>query len=121
VRLPGVEAQENQARRLVEDIEEYRQDREAAGQPSVSDAALAGRWLNEVFEPAIAAVPRHKWTKRQPAQLYHELLEHRWYLSEQRGEEVPLQEAIDSYLETVLPDIPDERTIIVDQRPPLDS
>ena len=96
LRLTGLDAQENQARRLLEDIEEYRQEREAAGQPSVSDAALAGRWLNEVFEPTIASVPKRKWTKRQAAQLYHELLEHRWYLSEQRGEEVPLQDAIDS-------------------------
>ena len=119
LRLTGLEAQENQARRLLEDIEEYRLGSEAAGQPPVSDAALAGRWLNEVFEPTIAEVPKHKWTKRQAAQLYHELLEHRWYLSEQRGEEVPLQDAIDSYLQTVLPEIPDERTIIVDQRPPL--
>jgi tRNA A-37 threonylcarbamoyl transferase component Bud32 len=117
LRLTGLDAQENQARRLLQDIEEYRQDREAAGQPPVSDAALAGRWLTEVFEPTIAAVPRHKWTKRQPAQLYHELLEHRWYLSEKQGKEVPLQEAIDSYLQNVLPEIPDERTIIVDQRP----
>jgi tRNA A-37 threonylcarbamoyl transferase component Bud32 len=121
LRLTGLDAQENQARRLLEDIEDYRADREAAEQPPVSDAALAGRWLNEVFEPTIAAVPRHKWTKRQPAQLYHELLEHRWYLSQRRGEEVPLQEAIDSYLEHVLPEIPDERTLIVDQRPTLDD
>jgi tRNA A-37 threonylcarbamoyl transferase component Bud32 len=121
LRLTGLDAQENQARRLLEDIEDYRADREAAEQPPVSDAALAGRWLNEVFEPTIAAVPRHKWTKRQPAQLYHELLEHRWYLSQRRGEEVPLQEAIDSYLEHVLPEIPDERTLIVDQRPSLDD
>jgi tRNA A-37 threonylcarbamoyl transferase component Bud32 len=120
LRLTGLDAQENQARRLLEDIEDYRADREAAEQPPVSDAALAGRWLNEVFEPTIAAVPRHKWTKRQPAQLYHELLEHRWYLSQRRGEEVPLQEAIDSYLEHVLPEIPDERTLIVDQRPTME-
>jgi tRNA A-37 threonylcarbamoyl transferase component Bud32 len=121
LRLTGLEAQENQARRLLEDIEEFRQDLEAAGEPPVSDAALAGRWLTEVFEPTIAAVPRHKWTKRQPAQLYHELLEHRWYLSEQAGEELPREKAVESYLENVLPAMPDERTIIVDQRPTLED
>jgi hypothetical protein len=121
LRLTGLDAQENQARRLLEDIDEFRQDLEAAGEAPVSDAALAGRWLTEVFEPTIATVPRHKWTKRQAAQLYHELLEHRWYLSEQRGEEVPRDEAVESYLENVLPEMPDERTIIVDQRPTLDE
>jgi hypothetical protein len=121
LRLTGLEAQENQARRLLEDIEEYRQDLDAAGEPPISDAALAGRWLTEVFEPTIAKVPRHKWTKRQAAQLYHELLEHRWYLSERAGHEVPLEDAVESYLQDVLPEIPDERTIIVDQRPTLEE
>jgi hypothetical protein len=121
LRLTGLEAQENQARRLLEDIEEYRQDLDAAGEPPISDAALAGRWLTEVFEPTIAKVPRHKWTKRQAAQLYHELLEHRWYLSERAGHGVPLEDAVESYLQDVLPEIPDERTIIVDQRPTLEE
>ena len=117
LRLAGLDAQENQARRLLRDIEEYREALEAAGAQPVSDTALAGRWLTDVFEPTIAAVPKHKWTKRQAAQLYHELLEHRWYLSEQAGEQVPFEEAVRSYLEDVLPSIPDERAIIVDQRP----
>jgi hypothetical protein len=121
LRLTGLDAQENQARRLLRDIAEYRGALEQAGQPPVSEAALAGRWLTEVFEPTIAAVPKHKWTKRQAAQLYHELLEHRWYLSEQSGEEVPFEEAVRDYLENVLPEIEDERAIIVDQRPAEDE
>jgi tRNA A-37 threonylcarbamoyl transferase component Bud32 len=116
LRLTGLDAQENQARRLLRDIDEYRTALEEAGQSPVSDTALAGRWLTEVFEPTIAAVPKHKWTKRQAAQLYHELLEHRWYLSEQAGKPVPFEEAVRSYLEDVLPSIEDERAIIVDQR-----
>ena len=116
LRLTGLDAQENQARRLLRDISEYRAALEEAGQPPVSESALAGRWLTEVFEPTIAAVPKHKWTKRQAAQLYHELLEHRWYLSEQAGKEVPFEETVRDYLENVLPEIEDERAIIVDQR-----
>jgi hypothetical protein len=116
LRLTGLDAQENQARRLLRDIDEYRAALEQASEAPVSDAALAGRWLTEVFEPTIAAVPKHKWTKRQAAQLYHELLEHRWYLSEQAGKQVPFEEAVRSYLEDVLPSIEDERAIIVDQR-----
>ena len=117
LRLTGLEAQEGQARRLLRDIEEFRTSLAEAGEQPVSDAALAGRWLTQVFEPALAAVPKHKWTKRQAAQLYHELLDHRWYLSEQAGEPVPFEEAVRSYIEDVLPEIPDERAIIVDQRP----
>jgi hypothetical protein len=121
LRLTGLDTQENQARRLLRDIDEYRATLEKAGQPPVSESAVAGRWLTEVFEPTIAAVPEHKWTKRQAAQLYHELLEHRWYLSEQAGKQVPFEEAVRSYLEDVLPSIEDERAIIVDQRPTADD
>jgi hypothetical protein len=116
LRLTGLEAQENQARRLLEDIEAYREALERTGERPVSDSALAGRWLTEVFEPTIAAIPRELHGKRDAAQLYHELLEHRWYLSEQEGREVSLDEALKSYLANVLPTVPDERAIIVDQR-----
>jgi tRNA A-37 threonylcarbamoyl transferase component Bud32 len=118
LRLTGLDAQENQARRLLQDIEEFRHALEETGEQPVSDAAVAGRWLTEVFEPTIASVPRHKWTKRQAAQLYHELLDHRWFLSERESRSVPFAEAFESYHETILPTIPDERAIIVDQRTP---
>jgi len=75
----------------------------------VSDTAAAGRWLSEVFEPAIAAVPRELLAKRAPAEIFHELLEHRWFLSEQAGKDVGLDAAIADYVETVLRPAPDER------------
>jgi hypothetical protein len=34
-----------------------------------------------------------------PAQVFHEVLEHRWYLSEQAGASVPLDEATRSYIQ----------------------
>ena len=37
----------------------------ATGEPPVSAPALAGRWLNEVFEPSIAAIPAELWGKRE--------------------------------------------------------
>ena len=121
LRLTGLDAQENQARRLLEDIEEFRRVLEARGESPVSDHALAGRWLTELFEPTIAAMPREMWTKRQAAQVFHELLDHRWYLSEHHGRPVSIEEAAASYVENVLPTIPDERAIIVDQRPAIDD
>jgi hypothetical protein len=113
LRLTGLEAQENQAKRLLEDIDAFRASLVEAGQKPVSDAAVAGRWLADVFEPTIAAVPPELWTKRQAAQLYHELLEHRWYLSEREGREVGMDEAVQSYINDVLRGLPDERALIV--------
>jgi hypothetical protein len=121
LRLTGLDAQENQARRLLRDIDSYREALERAGRPQVSDSALAGRWLTEVFEPAIAAVPPELCSKRDAAELYHEVLEHRWYLSERAGREVDLTEAVRSYVDAVLTVVPDERAVLAPLRPRTDD
>ena len=77
LRLTGLDAQENQARRLLNDLTRYKAWLESTGTAPVSDAAAAGRWLSEVFEPAIAAVPAELRGRRAAAELFHELLEHR--------------------------------------------
>ncbi len=48
------------------------------------------------------------FAKLEAAELYHQLLEHRWFLSEQRGADVSLDAALDSYIADVLADAPDE-------------
>jgi uncharacterized protein DUF4032/lipopolysaccharide kinase (Kdo/WaaP) family protein len=110
LRLTGLDAQENQARRLLGDIESFRSGLERDGLVPVSDAAVAGRWLSEVFEPAVAGIPAELRGKRAAAELFHELLDHRWYMSEQAGKEVPMADAVADYVERVLPTAPDERT-----------
>ncbi len=118
LRLTGLDAQENQARRLLEDIAHFRAALEREGQPPVSESAVAGRWLSEVFEPAVAAVPAELRGKRAAAELFHELLDHRWYLSERARREIPLDEAVASYVEDVLPEEPDERMAFLDPGDP---
>jgi hypothetical protein len=112
LRLTGLDAQENQARRLLADVDAYRRALEAGPRPPASETAAVGRWLADVFEPAIASVPAELRGKRDAAQLYHELLEHRWYLSERAGHEVPLDLAVADYVENVLRKLPDERTLM---------
>jgi hypothetical protein len=116
LRLTGLDAQENQARRLLGDIEAFRHALLRADEAPVSDAALAGRWLSDVFEPTVTAIPPELHGKRDAAELFHELLEHRWFLSERAKREVGLGEALDSYVENVLRPQPDERTALVQPR-----
>jgi len=108
-RLTGLEAQENQARRLLNDLTRYRTWLERSGKTPVSDTAAAGRWLSEVFEPTIAAVPAELRGRRAAAEIFHELLEHRWFLSERAGKDVGLAKTIPSYVEKVLRPAPDEQ------------
>ena len=115
-RLTGLSAQENQARRLLADIAAFRRALEERGQRFVSEAAAAGRWLSDVFEPAVASIPVELHGKRDAAEVFHELLEHRWHLSEQAGEEVGLDDAIRSYVDGVLRGEADERAVMSDGR-----
>jgi hypothetical protein len=109
MRLTGLDVQENQARRLLNDLDAYRAstDRQNEDEPFV-----AHDWLTGVFEPAVRAVPRELRLKLEPAQVFHELLDHRWFLSQQQGRDVPMQEAAKSYVKHILPHRPDEQAIL---------
>ena len=64
----------------------------------------------------IAAVPKELGGKRDAAELFHEVLDHRWYLSEQAGKDVGLLSAADSYVDRVLRRAADERAAVVTNR-----
>ena len=69
---------------------------------------VAVRWLDQRFEPVIDAVPVELFSKLEPAELYHQLLEHRWFLSQQCEADVTLEKALESYITDVLVSAPDE-------------
>jgi len=105
IRLTGLDTEENQARRLLNDLDYYRARTDQQG---ADEAIVAHQWLTDVFEPVLKSVPAELRAKLEPAELYHEVLEHRWFLSEQVGHEVPIEEAAQSYMRTVLHRLPDE-------------
>ena len=110
LRLTGLDAQENQARRLLNDLTAYRAKLNRTTTTPISDTAAAGRWLSEVFEPTVAAVPAELRPKRAAAELFHEILEHRWFLSERAGKDVGMEAATASYIDNVLRPAADEKT-----------
>ena len=112
-RLTGLNAQDNQARRLLADIRAFGAALEREGRAPVSDAALAGRWLSEIFEPTVAAIPRDLRGKRAAAETFHEILAHRARLSEAQGREVAMEDAVASYVDDVLRPAPEERTALL--------
>ena len=69
---------------------------------------MAVRWLDQRFEPIISAIPQSLIGKLQAAEIYHQLLEHRWFECERQGREISLEEALDSYIPDVLAPAPDE-------------
>ncbi len=109
LRLTGLDVQENQARRLLNDLDGYRA---AADRQGDSEEIVAHDWLSTVFEPVVRAVPRDLGRKLEQAEIFHEVLEHRWYRSEQWGRDIPLGEAVQMYVEQVLPKRRDEAALL---------
>jgi hypothetical protein len=110
--LTGLSVQENQARRLLNDLDSFRAYVEREAGRALPESVVAYRWLSEVFEAALALVPAElRAAKLEPAELFHEILEHRWYLSEKTGRDVGLEAAVGSYVEQVLRAAPDERKV----------
>jgi hypothetical protein len=103
--LTGLNVEDGQACRLLNDMTSFiahydlgREDR----------AIAANRWLTEIFEPIAAMVPPEARGKLEPAEIFHEILVHRWYLSERAGHEVGIFETARDYIDHVLATKPDE-------------
>lgn len=113
--LTGLHVQENQARRLLYDIDSFRQWLEKREGANLPEPVIAYRWLADIFTPTIAAIPDSLRGKLDPAEMFHQILEHRWFLSEQQGSDAGLQETIESYVRNVLPFVPDERSVLASE------
>lgn len=98
--LTGLETEELQAKRLLASFDRYR-GREDVPRGPVDVSAR--KWLREIFQPTLAMVPQELQGRIEPAQLFHEVLEHRWYLSEKAGHDVGLVFAARSYISEILP------------------
>lgn len=103
--LTGLDVEDAQARRLLNDIASFtahvdlgREDR----------TLVANRWLTTIWEPLMAMRPSGALAKLEPAEIFHEVLQHRWFLSERAGHEVDIFDAARDYFETILIDRPDE-------------
>src|SRR5919109_2787463 len=103
----GIAAGENQARRLLNDMASFRDWLEQKQGRPVSEVVAANRWLEEVYDPVIAAIPEDLSGRLSPAEVFTEVLEHRWYMSEAARRDVGTTPATKDYITNVLPGAPD--------------
>jgi hypothetical protein len=109
LRLTGLDVQENQARRLLNDMDEFAARVSRLGS---DEEMLAHEWLTRVFEPVVKAIPWDLRAKLEPAEVFHQVLEHRWYMSQARGRSIPIAEVLSSYIDGVLRHRRDEATVM---------
>jgi hypothetical protein len=107
LRLTGLDAEENQARQLLNDLDAYRAESDLS-----DEQQAAHRWLTEVFEPVVRAVPANLRRKLEPQEIFSQIIQHKWLLSERAGRDVGMGPAVQSYLTDVLAHKPDEQAIL---------
>ena len=109
IRLTGLDVEENQARRLLNDLDSFRVK---IGLGSEDEEIAAHRWVTERFERVMSEVPPALRGKLEPAEIFHEVLEHRWFMSERAGTSVPFGDSIADYVTTILSAKPDEQAVL---------
>jgi hypothetical protein len=114
LRLTGLDAQERQARRMLNDIARFREAEERRQNRRLSESVIASRWRQEVFEPTVNAVPEELQGRLPAAEVFHQVLEHRWFLSEREGKDVGIDEAVRSYVVSELPHHAPERIVLAE-------
>jgi tRNA A-37 threonylcarbamoyl transferase component Bud32 len=111
--LTGLQAGDNQARRMLQDIKSYRAWLQSQSDRPVPLNVAAVRWLDRVFEPVMAAIPPELLNRLEAAEIFHQLLEHRWYMTEKTGENVQLLDVLEDYLQ-LLEAAPEEQILLDD-------
>ena len=79
---------------------------------STREEMIAHEWASRVFEPVVRSIPRDLRGRLEPAEVFHQLLEHRWYQSQAENRDVPIAEALTSYINDVLRHRRDEQMVI---------
>ena len=111
MRLTGMDVGEMQGRRMMNDLETYRAMTGRQGQPI---EIVAHEWMRDVYEPVIEAIPPDLAHKLEPAQVFHEVLDHRWFMTHDLGRDVSIRDAVDDYVLNVLPAKRDEAVFLGD-------
>jgi hypothetical protein len=101
--LTGLVVEDALARRMLNDMGAFAAYWHLSEMPR---EYIGQRWLRETYEPLVARMPAEYRATLDPAQFFHDVLVHRWFLSERAGEEVGLWETVDDYVENVLPGLP---------------
>ena len=108
LRLTGIEMQENQARRLLNDVDAHR----LMHGPEDDEQVMAHQWVQDCYEAVLRRIPPELRGKLEAPELVHEVLAHRWFCSERAGRDVGLVWAADDYVRSRLRHAPDETAVL---------
>jgi tRNA A-37 threonylcarbamoyl transferase component Bud32 len=96
--LTGLTAEDRQAALMVNEVQELRATMQRTENRSVPLAVAAYRWLTERYQPTTKTLAPLVGPRGEPAELYCQMLEHKWYLSERAQRDVGFEHALQDYL-----------------------
>ena len=96
--LTGLGVEERQARLMMNEIQELKATLSQAQNRSTPLSVAAFYWLENIYQPTVKRLRFMTDEHTSSAELYSQLLEHKWYLSEQAHHDVGHQAALDDYL-----------------------
>jgi hypothetical protein len=97
--LTGLDVEEMQARKLMNEIQEIKATLSRQNNRSTPLSVAAYHWLEKVYAPVVARLECLVNEHTSPAELYCQVLEHKWYLSESARQDVGHQAATADYLQ----------------------
>lgn len=109
--LTGLDVQDNQACRLLNDLHNFGAWLQQEEGRELPEATVGRRWREQAFERALEVVPAELRGRRDPAEIFHEVLDHWHHLSSVEATDVDLFDAARSYVDTVLRFAPEERRL----------
>jgi len=109
--LTGLDVQDNQARRLLNDIHNFGAWLQQAEGRQLPESLIAHRWQERSFEPVLEIVPPELRGRRERAEVFHEVLDLWQKWSMQEGTDMALTDAAHRYVSEILALLPDERII----------
>jgi tRNA A-37 threonylcarbamoyl transferase component Bud32 len=102
--ISGLYAEDRQAQQIINEINELKANLSQSGNPNISLEAVAYYWMEHVYKPVIEQLKplihnaSHPRFNTDPIELYCQILEHKWYLSERARHDVGHQTAIEDFI-----------------------
>ena len=99
--LTGLEAEEMQARQMMNEIQEIKATLSQQNNRNMFLSAAAYFWLENVFQPIASQLQPLVGESNSLAELYCQVLEHKWFLSERTQHDVGHQAAGEDYIRNI--------------------
>lgn len=100
--LTGVDAQEQQARQIMNEIQQLKAILSRTNDRSTPLSVAASYWLENYYLPTIEKISAMKDGTKDLPEVYCQILEHKWFLSERAQTDVGHEVATEDYLNNIV-------------------